>query len=183
MYNLLTFRGYRLEILASALQKAIRRGDAKLAGIVAFEIATKYRDYLWRRLMTIAAEDCYGLVEQEIIALYEADKIVQSGRKEKGRVFISKAVVLLCREPKCRDADHLTVCVYGKHDVPDEEVQKFIEEVEREYPKPIKVPSTCMIATLRREGRLEKQRISLLRTNLGRWRDESRDCLTNTECN
>jgi len=140
MYDLLTFRGYRLEILASALQKAIRRGDAKLAGIVAFEIATKYRDYLWRRLMTIAAEDCYGLVEQEIIALYEADKIVQSGRKEKGRVFISKAVVLLCREPKCRDADHLTVCVYGKHDVPDEEVQKFIEEVEREYPKPIKVP-------------------------------------------
>ena len=48
--------GYSLLEVASALQKAIRRADARLAGYWAIELfESGYRDYLWRRLLTISA--------------------------------------------------------------------------------------------------------------------------------
>ena len=59
-----TQRGYDLPDVVSALQKAIRRGDVKLAGYMALELFPRYSEYCWRRLLTISAEDCHGLITQ-----------------------------------------------------------------------------------------------------------------------
>ena len=41
------------------MQKAIRRSDARLAGYWALELwESGFGQYVWRRLLTISAEDC-----------------------------------------------------------------------------------------------------------------------------
>jgi replication-associated recombination protein RarA len=58
-YHLNTRRGYSFPAVSSAMQKAIRRGDAKLAGYWALELwASGFGQYVWRRLLTESAEDC-----------------------------------------------------------------------------------------------------------------------------
>ncbi len=65
-----TIHGYDFFEVSSAMQKAIRRGDACVAGYFALELwHSNYRDYVWKRLFTISAEDCYGLITKEIEAL------------------------------------------------------------------------------------------------------------------
>lgn len=111
-----TKRGYDLGEVASALQKAIRRGDTRLAGYWALELWTSgYGPYVWRRLLTISAEDCWGILTAEIKALHDSYQLVNKGkvaREHRGRIFISKAVILLCAAKKNRDADHLQNLVY-----------------------------------------------------------------------
>ena len=91
------------------MQKAIRRADARVAGFFALELwHSGFRDYVWKRLFTISAEDCYGLITGEIEALWQGHELVNKGKQEaRGRIFVSKAVLLLCECCKCRDADHL----------------------------------------------------------------------------
>lgn len=135
MKELRTRNGYDFYESASALQKGIRRGDAKVAGFFALELwSSGYRDYVWKRLFTISAEDCYGLITYEIESLYKAYCFINEKAAEpKGRVFISKAVILLCDVRKSRDADHLSNLVYDRKDV---DVERWIEDVRR-YPIPV----------------------------------------------
>jgi replication-associated recombination protein RarA len=113
MRKLTTIRGYTLLDVASALQKAIRRADARLAGYWAIELfESGYREYLWRRLLTISAEDCWGLITAEIEALYRSWQVIDRQKKGGGRIFPAKATLLLAMARKCRDADHLTNFVY-----------------------------------------------------------------------
>lgn len=111
-----TKRGYDLSEVASALQKAIRRGDTRLAGYWALEMWTSgYGPYVWRRLLTVSAEDCWGILTAEIKALHDSYQIVNKGkpaREHRGRIFLTKAVILLCAAKKNRDADHLQNLVY-----------------------------------------------------------------------
>lgn len=134
--ELRTQRGYDFYEVASALQKSIRRGDVKLAGYMALELFPRYSEYCWKRLLTISAEDCYGVITKEIMALYEAFHIVNKGKKGeelKGRIFISKAIILLCQTKHNRDADLLSNYVYDKkYDISDEEIQRLFEEVRSE---------------------------------------------------
>ena len=106
-----TTRGYNFGEVSSAMQKAIRRGDAKHAGYWALELfASGYGNYVWKRLLTISAEDCWGILTQEVKALHDGYQHVNKGipvRDHKGRIFISKAVILLCLSKKSRDPDHL----------------------------------------------------------------------------
>jgi hypothetical protein len=70
---------------------------------------------VWKRLLTISAEDCWGLLTREIKAQHGSYALVNEGkpvREHKGRIFISKAVILLCAAKKNRDADHLQNFVY-----------------------------------------------------------------------
>lgn len=131
-----TINGYDFYECASALQKAIRRSDVKVAGYFALELwHSNYQNYVWKRLLTISAEDCYGLITHEIESLYNSHEIVNNKSKEpKGRIFVSKAVILLCDVRKNRDADHLQNLVYDKKDV---DVEKWIEDVRKE---PLRVP-------------------------------------------
>jgi replication-associated recombination protein RarA len=117
------------------MQKAIRRADAPVAGFFALELwHSGYRDYVWKRLFTISAEDCHGLITHEIEALWQGHELVNKNKSEpKGRIFVSKAVLLLCECRKCRDADHLQNFIYDRADV---DVERWLEDV-RNYPIPI----------------------------------------------
>src|SRR5439155_16860817 len=103
MYQLRTKRGYELSAVVSAMQKAIRRGDARVAGYFALEMCVSgYDQYCWRRLLTISAEDCWGILTQEVKALQEAYKELTKGRKKApgkmdmtGWVCVAKAIILM----------------------------------------------------------------------------------------
>ena len=103
-YEMLTKSGYNFYDMASALQKGIRRGDFNLAGVAARELLGKYNKYLWKRLLIISAEDCYGIMTKEIVALYHAYQECEGGKGEGGGIFVAKAVMLLCMALKNRDA-------------------------------------------------------------------------------
>lgn len=114
-YQMTTKRGYDFFECSSAMQKAIRRGDTKIAGYFAQELfASGYHNYVWKRLLTVSAEDVELPITTEIIALHQGFEIVNKPKKDvvKGRIFISKAVILLCRAAKSRDMDHLQCLVY-----------------------------------------------------------------------
>ena len=141
-YEMKTTRGYALDEAASALQKAIRRGDAEVAGYFAQELtASGYAKYVWRRLLIISAEDCAGCITQEIKALHDSwEHINKSTAKAKrknttGRVFISKAVVLMVKAGKCRDADHLSVLLYDRNEITDAECENHHGEKRLKIPE------------------------------------------------
>jgi len=129
-----TKRGYTLSDCASILQKSIRRSDAKIAGYFGQEmVASGFHNYVWKRLLTVSAEDCHGIITQEISALKEAFDLMNKPKKSKlmGRIFISKAIIILCQAPKSRDADHLQCLVYDKKiSITDEEIQNEIEKLD-----------------------------------------------------
>jgi replication-associated recombination protein RarA len=114
--RIITKRGYDFGEVSSAMQKAIRRADTRLAGYWALELwASGYGNYVWKRLLTVSAEDVWGLITSEIKALHDSYVHVNKGvpaREARGRIFISKAVILLCAARKSRDADHLQNFVY-----------------------------------------------------------------------
>ena len=134
--KLYTQRGYDFYEVASALQKSIRRADVKLAGYMALELFPRYSEYCWKRLLTISAEDCYGIVTKEVMSLYEAFHVINKGKKGnalKGRIFISKAVILLCQTKHNRDSDILSNYVYDKkYDISDEQIEELFNEVRAE---------------------------------------------------
>ena len=98
--RLRTIRGYDFGEVSSAMQKAIRRGETQYAGYWALELwASGFGNYVWKRLLTVSAEDCWGIITQEVKALHDSYAMINanlSGRRARGRIFISKAVILLC---------------------------------------------------------------------------------------
>lgn len=131
-----TVGGYDFFEVSSAMQKAIRRGDARVAGYFALELwSSGYRDYVWKRLFTISAEDCAGILTKEIEALWQGHELVNKKTSEpKGRIFVSKAVILLCKAPKCRDSDHLQNFIYDKGLI---DIEAWIEDIRKE---PVPIP-------------------------------------------
>ena len=77
------------------MQKAIRRADAKLAGYWAMELwESGFGLYCWKRLLTVNAEDCWGILTAEVKALHDVYLVVNEGlpaKQHRGRIFISKA--------------------------------------------------------------------------------------------
>jgi replication-associated recombination protein RarA len=115
-YQMITVKGYDFFEVSSSMQKAIRRNDSRVAGYFALELwHSGYENYVWKRLFTVSAEDCYGLITSEIYSLYKGYELVNKGKRDKkGRIFISKAIILLCECLKSRDADHLQNFIYDK---------------------------------------------------------------------
>lgn len=139
--TLRTKKGYDLMDVASCLQKAIRRGKTDLAGYMAIEMyASGFAKYCWKRLLVVSAEDCAGIITQEIKALHDTwVMLTDDGKKHAGRVFISKAVVVLCASRKCRDADHLTNFIYDRDLVDAKELLAAVVEA-RQSPEKIEMP-------------------------------------------
>ena len=132
-----TIRGHLLLEVASAMQKAVRRGDARMAGYWTIELfESNYREYAWRRLLTISAEDCWGVITKEIEALYRSWQIIDRQKAGRGRIFLAKAAILLAMARKCRDADHLTNLIYDQKAVDDAELERELDEA-RKNPEPI----------------------------------------------
>ena len=104
--QLLTRNGHNMYDMASMMQKAIRRGLVRYAAYAAYELYGKYYGFVWKRLLVISAEDCYGIMTKEIVALKLADDEANGKKKGYDRdvIFLAKAVTLLCIARKNRDA-------------------------------------------------------------------------------
>lgn len=141
--EMMTKRGYVFGEVSSTMQKAIRRGDCKLAGYMAIELAmSNYGAYVWRRLLTVSAEDVAGIITREIKALFDSWTLIRSSTQKfkldpkTGRIFISKAVILLSQAYKSRDADHLTNLVYDQcKGITPEEIEKAFEDTRQDIPE------------------------------------------------
>ena len=129
-YQRVTKSGYDFYEVASLLQKSLRRGDIVYAANAANELFPTFTNYVWNRLMTVSAEDCADMVTQEIVALYDGWEKVNQGKtpKDKGRVFIAKAIVLLAKARHSRDADVLNILVCDRF--PEEELRAALAEAE-----------------------------------------------------
>lgn len=124
-----TRNGYDFYEVTSTVQKAIRRNDPEIAGYFALELYhSGYWKYLWKRLFVISAEDVGGLITHEIESLFKGFLFVNEGKPfEKGRIFISKAVLLLCETVKNRDSDHLQNFIYDKKMVDEKRAQEYLD--------------------------------------------------------
>ena len=159
--KLFTQRGYDFYEVASALQKAIRRNDVRVAGYMALELFPRYTEYCWKRLLTISAEDCSDMVTTEIKSLYDSFWIVNKGKKGeelKGRIFISKAVIILCRCRHSRDADILSNFVYDKRiECDDEIIESYFEEVRKSDMKVPEYVYDCHTLKGKKMGKTKEQ--------------------------
>ncbi len=132
--SLLTKNGHDFYVVSSLLQKSLRRGDVVLAASACAELLPKYANYCWNRLLTVSAEDCHGLVTQEIVALYQAWKKVTGNSTSKksglppGHVFFAKAIVLLAQCQHSRDADELLHLIVNR--IPTDEFERGLHAVE-----------------------------------------------------
>ena len=160
-FQLRTVRGYGFGEVSSAMQKAIRRADVQLAGYWALELwSSGFGNYVWKRLLTISAEDCFGLITQEIKALHDSYQLVNKGipaSAAKGRIFISKAVIVLSLAKKNRDADHLQNFVYDQCKGID--AARLAADL-RKAPKYVPIPDyayDCHTAAGRKKGRTKAQ--------------------------
>lgn len=107
--------GYVLWEVISALQKEIRRGNEKEAMFWALELLPRYEAYLWRRLVVIANEDI-GIANPEALMLVPSQRAVffefrNAGKDSSCRLVLANTIILLCRSPKSRIADHFQCVV------------------------------------------------------------------------
>ena len=123
----ITSKGYRLDEVVSALQKTIRRAEVDLAGYWGCELMDSgFIRYAWKRLMITSAEDVYDMVTNEILALHDCH--LEMDYSPSGRPLLLKAIIILCRAKKSRDADHLGVLVYERNMIDAEKLAESIKE-------------------------------------------------------
>ena len=128
-FNPTTRSGHNMYDMASMLQKAIRRCDFQRAGYAAYELFGGYHTFLWKRLIVTSAEDCYGIMTKEIIALKMADDEVNKGKRgyEKDPLFVAKAITLLCLARKNRDACYVACNFMTASDILSEEEIEHVD--------------------------------------------------------
>ena len=104
-----TVGGYDFYEVLSALQKAVRRGDEKMALYWSHELyLSDYASHLWTRLRVMASEDV-GLADSSVAALVRA--LYENWEQEKDNtLYQTHAVLALVRAPKSRLVDHATIC-------------------------------------------------------------------------
>jgi|GEM_PF-1506714 len=105
---------YQFDEASSALQKSIRRGREYDAVFFAYLLhASGYGDYCWRRLSIIASEDIGNGNPQAAIlvsSLRESWERLHKKTKEPALdkfLFITQAVLYMCRSGKSRENDSL----------------------------------------------------------------------------
>ena len=111
-YDITTVNGYDFFECSSAMQKSIRQGLEDEAMFWAVELyVSNYAEYVWKRLRIISSEDI-GLAEPNISAniwaLYEMHKEQAKKKDDKNepqRLFLTHAVLMLCRAQKSRLID------------------------------------------------------------------------------
>lgn len=142
-YDIKTAKGYDFFEVSSAMQKGIRRGDEDQALYWAVELHTSgYGEYCWKRLRIMSSEDV-GLAEptvsSEIWALYEMYR-EQAKKKDENnapeRLFLTHAVLLLCRARKSRLVDWTLLWAWLTHpfrtlDIPEWALDKHNERGRR----------------------------------------------------
>lgn len=116
-----TIGGYNPLEVVSAFQKAVRRGDEESAMYWASELwftVPSYRNWLWKRILTIVSEDIGGAepgLAADIWALYQMSEwflkqVAKSDPLDKhqkaGKLMMYDAVLRISRAKKSREVDH-----------------------------------------------------------------------------
>jgi replication-associated recombination protein RarA len=138
----ITKRGYNFYEVLSAFQKAIRRGDGKLAGYWAMELyKSGFCSHVWNRLRIIACEDVADPITKEIEALKLSHDFVNKGKEKDehrpGILMVAKATLLLAAANKSRDTDHLICVVYGDNTIAAEALLADLEAAKDDAKKEI----------------------------------------------
>jgi replication-associated recombination protein RarA len=112
-FELRTQNHYVFMEVVSALQKEIRRGNEVNALYWAYELIPQYETYLWKRLKVIVNEDI-GIANPQLIVQIQVltEQYYEMREKATGTSFLmclTNAIVLMCRSPKSRIADHLSI--------------------------------------------------------------------------
>ncbi|GAB3767788.1 hypothetical protein GCM10028818_01200 [Spirosoma horti] len=111
-YDIKTKKGYDFFEVSSAMQKCIRRGHEDQAMFWAVELYDSgFSEYVWKRMRIMSSEDV-GLAEPmmpaNIWALYRMFQEQAKKKEDKNepqRLFMTHAVLLLCRARKSRMID------------------------------------------------------------------------------
>ena len=107
-----TYHGFKADLVISALQKEIRRGQAENAALLAYEMvltSPALEDYLWRRLMVVSVEDIgFGQVQAPVVisSLHQMLQTFDRGMGER-QLFAVHAVRYLCGCTKDRSSDEM----------------------------------------------------------------------------
>lgn len=112
--SLYTQHWHNMFEVSSLIQKAIRRSNKDYACYAANELAPRFRNYLWKRLLCVSAEDCYDIVTNKIVALKQADD--SQNWQQKSPLFIEKALGILLATRKNRDADYFACNLLNSRD-------------------------------------------------------------------
>ncbi len=142
-HKIITNKGYEGSEVISALQKCIRRGLEKEALFWAVELYdSSYGEWCFKRLRIMSSEDV-GLAEEnissEIWALYEMYREQAKKKDDKNepqRLFLTHAVIKLCRAKKSRLVDWALIWAWLSHPfrrplVPDVALDKHTERGRR----------------------------------------------------
>ena len=106
-------------------------------------------------------QDCWGLITHEIDALHNGYELVNKGASEpKGRIFIGKAIILLCECYKSRDADHLNNLAVDRLALTDQRVLDALDDARRE---PMDVPEYTFDIHTRKGKKMGKTREQFFR--------------------
>ena len=128
--------GYSFGDVVSSLQKEVRRGNHRQALYWAYEIEScggmVNARYLWNRLKVIASEDIGPTADGNLMAILLhclMDSYIDAfkRRNDSTRIFLSHAIIAMCRSKKSRIADNLSWAVALQDeelDVPDYALDK-----------------------------------------------------------
>lgn len=109
----LSRNGHSIFEISSLIQKALRRSDTHMAIYAATEMLPKYRNYLWKRLLTVSAEDCHDMMTSTIMKLHDDDRCGSKGWNNK---VIEQALSILLNARKNRDADYMACNLFNSRD-------------------------------------------------------------------
>lgn len=142
-YQIVTNKGYNGSEVISALQKCIRRGMEQEALFWAIELYDSgFGEWCFKRLRIMSSEDI-GLAEKhissEIWALYEMYREQAKKKDDKNepqRLFLTHAVIMLCRSQKSRLIDWALIWGWLTHQfkrlpIPDVALDKHTERGRR----------------------------------------------------
>lgn len=131
-FEILTKKGHSFFLVSSAMQKCIRRNLEDQALYWMVELSTSgYDEYIWKRLKIIASEDV-GLADNNAAILVQSlyQSFIQQAKKkdEKNapeRMFLTHAVIYLCRAPKSRLVDYALTASWNEHSSRAERIPDF----------------------------------------------------------
>lgn len=122
MSRFTTKKGYGFFEATSCFQKAVRLGNEEWAMYMAVEFFNSgYDEYIWKRIKVIASEDI-GLAEPTmattIASLYTNYTELKADKKDNRpeRLFLTHAVIAICRAKKSRLVDWAMIKFWREHD-------------------------------------------------------------------
>lgn len=119
--NTITKSGVAADLVISALQKCIRRGEADLAVRMAFDLyktSEEHEAKMWNRLLVISVEDVgFGAPEAPnlIYTLFQLHKEYAYTDGDRP-IFFIQAIRYLCQCKKERSSDHIKSIVMREYD-------------------------------------------------------------------